>query len=270
MDSGNPNRPRRTARGARRLALTGAVAAAGVAVWLAFPWVERTLFVGDFEFTALEEPTGFRRISGGEFSGGWDPLAGVAGATGTLALEGEDLCRALFGAAPLGADVVPIAYFSDYRCPYCRVLSQYLAVLEEEQHASVRIAWHEWPILGEASELAARAALAAKRQDAYAPFHERLMRTSFVPTPAYLRSISEQIGVDADRLLADMQSARIDSELNATRAVAAIFGFRGSPGLVVGRTVVLGAIGDNRLRALVEREIADGPVEACQGGSPAQ
>lgn len=270
MNSGDRNRRRQTASGARRVTLIGVLIAAGVTAWLAIPWLERTLFVGDFEFTAMEEPAGFRRIGGGEFSGGWDPLAGVGGAAGALTLEGEDLCRKLFGAEPLGADVVPIAYFSDYRCPYCRVLSKNLAAFEEEQHANVRIAWHEWPILGEASELAARAALAAKRQDAYAPFHERLMRTSFVPTPAYLRSISEQIGVDADRLLEDMQSAAIDDELTATRAVAASFGFRGSPGLVVGRTVVVGAIDDARLQALVDREMADGPVEVCQDGPPAK
>ena len=120
MKSGDPDRPRATASGARRLALTGAAAAAAVVVWMAFPWLERTLFVADFEFTALEEPAGFRRISGGEFSGGWDPLAGVLGASGALALGGEDFCRAIFGAAPLGANVVPIAYFSDYRCAYCR------------------------------------------------------------------------------------------------------------------------------------------------------
>ncbi|HET7410585.1 MAG TPA: DsbA family protein [Paracoccaceae bacterium] len=239
-----------------------------MAVWLGAAWIERTLFVGDFAFTALEEPAGFRRMNAGEVSGGWDPLAGIARATGSsqeISRAPEEFCRALFGGAPLGADVVPIAYFTDYRCPYCRVLSQYLTALEAEQHPQVRITWHEWPVLGQTSELAARAALAAKRQDAYAPFHERLMRSSFVPTPAYLRSVSERIGLDADRLLADMQSAAIDRELTETRALAGMFGFRGTPGLVVGRTVVIGAIDEPRLRALVEREIADGPIEACRG-----
>lgn len=271
MDPRGPARSRRTASGARRLALVGAVAAAGVGVWLGFPLVQRTLFIGDFDFMALKEPAGFRRILSGQVSGGRNPLAGITAppdAASAIVPKADDLCRALFGAAPLVADVVPIAYFTDYRCPYCRVLSRHLAKLEEERRPEVRIAWHEWPILGKTSELAARAALAARRQGAYATFHERLMRTSFVPTPAYLRSISEQIGVDADRLLRDMSSAAVDRELAQTRALAAVFGFRGTPGLVVGRTVVVGAITDAELRALVEREIADGPVEACDGRTP--
>ena len=94
------------------------------------------------------------------------------------------------------------------------------------------------------------------------------MRTSFVPTPAYLRSLSEQTAVDAGGLLRDMTSADIDRELAETRALAATFGFRGTHGLVVGRTMVVGAIHDARLRALVEREMADGPVETCDARTP--
>lgn len=250
-----------------RLTLVSLLSICGLAFWFATPWVERMLLVGGFEFADLDQPAGFRRISTGDVSNALDPLAGVSGASDesnseAVDLDGRKLCLALFGAEPT-AGVVPIAYFSDYRCPYCRVLSQRLAALEEEQPDEVRIAWHEWPVFGRTSELAARAALAAKRQDAYAAFHRRLMRTSFVPTPAYLRSISEEIGVDADRLLDDMQSVEVDRELAEARALAAIFGFPGTPGLVVGRTTVVGAMGQAELRALMERELTDGPIEAC-------
>ncbi len=248
--------------------MIGVLALSGLTFWFAAPWVERKLFVGDFDFTDLEDPAGFRYTGTGDFFGASDPLAGVGGAsdgTGSQVAElgGGNLCQALFGGEP-NAGVVPIAYFSDYRCPYCRVLSKRLAALEEEQPGRVSIAWHEWPVFGAASELAARAALAAKRQDAHAAFHQRLMRTSFVPTPAYLRSLSVEIGIDPDRLLDDMQSIEVDRAIAEARALAAIFGFPGTPGLVVGRTVVVGAIGQAELRALVERESADGRIEACR------
>ncbi len=261
------NRPEREQAGNwRRLAVVAVLSLCGLAVWLAAPWVERML-LGDFDFADLERPAGFRRIAGGDVSGASDPLAGLGGASdatdGAAAdPEGRALCLALFGAEP-AAGVVPIAYFSDYRCPYCRVLSERLAALEEERPGEVRIAWHEWPVFGPASDLAARAALAARRQDAYAAFHRRLMRTSFVPTPAYLTSLAEEIGIEADRLLDDMQSADVDRELAEARALAATFGFPGTPGLVVGRTAVVGAIGEAKLRALVDRELADGAIDAC-------
>lgn len=269
-----PDSRTRTRRGQNRtvdrriFAFVGVLALCGLIFWFAAPWIERTLLVGDFDFAALEHPAGFRHIRTGDVSGALDPLAGVNGGgdpqnSQTGELDARELCLALFG-AEAAAGVVPIAYFSDYRCPYCRVLSEHLAELEDERPEDVRIAWHEWPVFGEPSELAARAALAAKRQDAYAAFHERLMRSSFVPTPAYLRSLSEELGIDADRLLEDMQSPDIGREIGEARALAGIFGFPGTPGLVVGRTVVVGAIGEAELRALVDREIADGPMETCR------
>ena len=90
------------------------------------------------------------------------------------------------------------------------------------------------------------------------------MRTSFVPTPAYLKSLSEEVGIDTARLLEDMQSAAVDREIAQANALAGLFGFPGTPGLIVGRTMVVGAIGEGELQALVDREIADGPVEACR------
>ena len=257
------------AGGGRRFAIFGVLALSGLAIWFGTPSVERTLFTDDFDFTDLERPAGFRRISGGDFSGTVDPLAGINGGTDAAAgspaldLEGRRLCLALFGVEPT-VGVIPIAYFSDYRCPYCRVLSEHLATLEKAYPDRVRIAWHEWPIFGRASELAARAALAARRQSAYATFHRRLMRSSFVPTPGYLKSLSEEVGIDAARLLEDMQSPGVGREIVEARALAAIFGFPGTPGLAVGRTVVLGAISEAELRALVDREIADGPIDACR------
>lgn len=135
--------------------------------------------------------------------------------------------------------------------------------IEDEAAGAVKIAWHEWPILGDVSEEAARAALAARRQGAYRAFHARLMRTSFVPTRGYLRSLSDQLGVDGDRLLQDMKSAEIEREISDTRALATLFRFPGTPGLIVGRTAVIGAISKAQLRGLIAREKADGPVPAC-------
>jgi len=111
--------------------------------------------------------------------------------------------------------------------------------------------------------LAAQAALAAKRQDAYVAFHKRLMRTPFGTTPEYLDVLAEDIGVDGARLRADMASEDVRRELRESSALADIFAFVGTPALVVGRTIVQGEIGDARLKRLIERERADGPIEAC-------
>lgn len=278
----------------RRLIPSSLLLAVALGVWFGLPWVKQTFFAGNFDFAALEQPAGFRQLAGGEVSGGVDPVTGLLGAGAedsggnqnelAVAIGPENLCHALFGdmgagdaadSAVIGAsgdgiaenngaaeNIVPIAYFSDYRCPYCRVLSKRLEALAATRD-DVRIIWHEWPIFGEVSERAARAALAAKRQGAHAAFHHRLMRSSFVPTEGYLRTLAEQSGIDADALLAEMESPRTEHELAETAALAGMFGFRGTPALVIGRTALVGAVDDARLGALIDRELKDGPIEAC-------
>jgi protein-disulfide isomerase len=239
----------------------------GITVWV-MPRLSGLFAQSEFVFVELIEPVGFRSIRSEEFTSGWDPLTGVTGgqiAAGNADGErtGSNFCRSLFGTDALAPGVVPIAYFSDYRCPYCRVLSGQLAEIGDEAGDSVHIAWHEWPVLGQASEAAAMAALAARRQGAYAAFHRRLIDSRFVPTPAYLRNLSQEIGIDGERLLQDMQAADIEREIARSRQLARLFGFPGTPGLVVGRTVVIGAISESDLRALIEQERQDGAIAAC-------
>ena len=65
----------------------------------------------------------------------------------------------------------------------------------------------------------------------------------------------------------DMDGAAVSRRLAESAALAGLFGFAGTPALVVGRTVVVGAIGEARLRALIARERRDGPIPACRASS---
>ena len=243
--------------------------------------VAASLLLGPAAWRALREPAlvfephpavpGFRRIAAGAASSGtlgrFDGLVGLAGpldATREAALTAvlSDLCGALFG-GPVPPGAVPVASFSDYNCPYCRVLTERLAAIEARSRSTVRVRWHELPLLGEASRTAARAALAAARQGAYPAMHARLMRSRFQLTPAYLDAVAEEIGLDPGRLRADMASPTTLAELRRSAALADVFGFPGTPVMVVGRTVVVGEIGESTLERLIARERADGPVPAC-------
>jgi predicted DsbA family dithiol-disulfide isomerase len=253
----------------RRMAIGAALTVAAAGAFAVKVWKRRS--APDFDFVPLTDPDGFRSLAAGDVSAGPAMLAGLRGTPGAPEGEAvgrvrENLCRALFGGGATAPDSVPIAFFSDYRCPYCRVLTGLLRDVEKDSSGVITIAWHEWPILGEDSEQAARAALAARRQGAYAAFHGRLARSAFAPTPAYLANLSRRSGIDADRLLRDMHGPGVERELAETRALAALFGFPGTPGLVVGRTAVIGAIDEARLRALIARERADGPIPACAAG----
>ena len=245
-----------------RWALAG-LAAAIVAAW-AVP-AARDVLAPAPAFEPVRGLEGFRRLAGGPVSTGpGAALVGVGAAPGPADGDGvpADLCRALFGAAP-GPGVVPVASFSDYACPYCRVLDERVAALDARPGVAVR--WHELPLLGAPSEVAARAALAAERQGGYGALHARLMRAGFQTTPAYVEAAAAEIGLDPARLTADMDGPEVAERLAESWALARAFGLVGTPALVVGRTLVVGEIGERALDRLVESERALGPPPACRG-----
>lgn len=240
---------------ARRALLAGVAVAAGVA---GLPPLIRWLRAPELRYAPLPGLPGFRKLSGGAVSRGDPMLIGLEGAAD--AATRAEVCTHLFD-TPASAERVPIAYFSDARCVYCRVLSPRLHDLADS--APVRVTWHEWPLLGPVSRRAAQASLAARRQGAYRVFHDRLMGSPIVPNDAYLRRIAGDARIDADRLLRDMQSEAVRRELARTARIARAFGFIGTPALVVGRTAMLGALETWQLRRRIAAEQASPKPWPC-------
>ena len=158
---------------------------------------------------------------------------------------------------------IPLASISDYYCPFCRVQTKSFADMTSKMPDQVAIAWHERPLLGDSSNLAAKAALAAKRQGAYVAFQERLMTSPFQATPEYLARMSEDLGVDGEQLVADMESPEVARELENSAALAQVFAFVGTPALVIGRTVVQGQVSDRMIRRIIDLEREEGWDVAC-------
>jgi protein-disulfide isomerase len=158
---------------------------------------------------------------------------------------------------------VPIASFSDYNCPICRVTTRRIAGAAPVRDGTARVTWHELPILGETSVLAAKAALAADNQRAYAACQDRLLRSAFQPTDGYVDALASDLGLDRDRLARDMGNPDIKARIDRSLAVRDLFGFRGTPAILVGRTVVEGDIGEATLSRLIELEREAGPPPVC-------
>ncbi|SDO86861.1 Protein-disulfide isomerase [Lutimaribacter pacificus] len=224
------------------------------------------------ELEPLNNPAGFRKYVAGDTSGGFDPFVGLGARESDAVIARKEaafervsnnVCDALYGELGTNPARVPIASFSDYYCPYCRIQTKRLAEITNAMPSEVAVAWHELPLLGDSSNLAARAALAAKRQGAYVTFHERLMTTPFQATPEYLSRLAGDLGVDEERLVADMESPEVVRELENSSALARVFAFVGTPALVVGRTVVQGQISDKMVRRIIELEREEGWNAAC-------
>ena len=123
---------------------------------------------------------------------------------------------------------------------------------------AITVTWHELPLLGDTSDLAASAALAADMQGAYPEIHARLMRSRVVATDAYLSTLAQGAGLDPARFVRDAKSNLVSDRIESARGLAARFGFYGTPALVIGRTAVLGAIAPDLLDQLILEEERDG------------
>jgi len=230
-----------------------------------------TLLPERLDFAPLANAPGLRAYRAGPVSGTADPFVGI----GTFETEeqaahkakiqaevAQNLCHAVFGTSEFLSGQVPIASFSDYNCPFCRTQTQDLALFEAED-PGITLTWHELPLLGETSRQAAHAALAAKRQGAYVAFHKRLMRTRFVAAPEYLTVVAEDLGIDANQLLADIDGPEVRAALERSAALAQIFGLIGTPALVIGRVVVVGEVRLDTIKQIVDIERNDGWQQAC-------
>lgn len=147
---------------------------------------------------------------------------------------------------------VTVVEFFDYRCGYCkRVLPTVQELLNTDPQ--VRYVFVEFPILGEQSRLAARAAQAAWSiaPDRYLALHTALMETNRALSEAHVLELARKAGIDADRLRTAMQDPAIDARLQRNIEMGTAIGVRGTPAFMVDGTLVPGAIDMATMRRLV-------------------
>ena len=146
---------------------------------------------------------------------------------------------------------VTVTEFFDYNCPYCkRAMVEVQALLEAD--ANVRLVYREWPILGEGSVFASRAALAARAQGKYEEFHWALMGSKGRVVEATVLRIAKDIGLDIERLKADMQSPEVEQHIAASMQLAQALGFNGTPSFVIGDALVPGFVDQVQLQEFVD------------------
>lgn len=136
---------------------------------------------------------------------------------------------------------VTVVEFMDYNCPYCRQAQPQVARLLEED-PGVRLVLREWPILSEGSVFAARAALAARKQDRYAEMHEALMTLQQPADETSVMRVAEALGLDLEQLRSDMEDPTIDEHLATSTRLVEALGFGGTPSFVIGDALVAGFV----------------------------
>lgn len=151
----------------------------------------------------------------------------------------------------LDGDVTVVEFF-DYRCGYCKRVAGAVTQLQKDD-PTVRVVYKDFPILGDASVFAARAALASKAQGKHLAFHEALLASKKELTSENVLAIAKQVGLNTEQLNKDMQDPTLNEIIERNRALARELGINGTPGFIVGTDLVPGAIELKDLQNLVDQ-----------------
>jgi protein-disulfide isomerase len=150
---------------------------------------------------------------------------------------------------------VTIVEFFDYRCVHCRHVAPTIDQLVSS-NAAVRVVYKNFPVLGEPSVLAARAAVAAQQQGAWPKLHRAMLSFDGDFTLESLLALGASVGLDSAKLKMDMMSPETDRALQANLTLAAALGLDATPSFVIGDRVIRGALSPEAFQALVDEEAA--------------
>ena len=151
-------------------------------------------------------------------------------------------------------DITLIEFF-DYNCGFCRKTMPELKKLLA-QDGNLRVVMREWPVLGPDSQIAARLALAARAQGKYEPFHWALMQSQGRVTQDSALKIASSIGLDTDKLLADMNSSSVEKHLSQSSQYAQTLDIRGTPAMLVKNEIIPGYVSYDQLESIIAQQRA--------------
>ncbi|MFQ1701844.1 DsbA family protein [Loktanella agnita] len=151
---------------------------------------------------------------------------------------------------------VTVVEFFDYNCPYCRRVKPHMEALLAAD-PNVRVVYREWPILGEGSVFAARAALASRNQGKYDEFHWAMMGLNGRAEEATVISAAEKIGLNIAQLRRDMNAPEIDEHIQTSMRLSRAIGFSGTPSFVIGDSLAPGLIDAEQMISLVNQARAN-------------
>jgi len=149
-------------------------------------------------------------------------------------------------------DIV-LVEFLDYRCGYCRKAHDEVAELLEKD-GNIKLIVKELPILGDASVLASRFAVAVKQvagDESYKAVGDALMSFKGDVTMPSLQRLGKTFGLDMEAIEARMNSDEVTAEISQTRALASVLAITGTPTFVMKDEMLRGYLPLEQMQAIV-------------------
>ena len=148
---------------------------------------------------------------------------------------------------------ITIVEFFDYRCGYCKkVFPDVQKLLEED--GNIKFVMKEWPILGDDSVYAGKAALSVwfGQSDKYNAFHSAMMENKGSLSNDRVNEIAAEQGIDVEKMKAGFGDPRVDMVIANNTKLASELGITGTPAFVFGKNLVPGAIDYDTMKQLID------------------
>jgi protein-disulfide isomerase len=146
---------------------------------------------------------------------------------------------------------ITVVEFYDYNCGYCKkAMSDVTTLIEEDK--GVKFVFVEMPILGRTSDMAARWALAAEKQDKFLQYHIGLMNHRGPLNEDALERIANNVGLDIAQMREDMAAPDVDRLISEKSAKASAMGITGTPAFIIDGKLYGGYIGIDAMRRAVK------------------
>ncbi|MDB5518672.1 MAG: oxidoreductase, partial [Tardiphaga sp.] len=142
-------------------------------------------------------------------------------------------------------DVTFVEFF-DYNCGYCkRAMTDMIDLMKADP--KLKVVLKEFPVLGPGSMEAAQVAVAVRMQDPggkkYLDFHQKLLGGKGQADKARAMAAAKEAGLDMSKLEKDLASQEVRATIEENFKLAESMGMNGTPSYVIGKQVVVGAIG---------------------------
>jgi protein-disulfide isomerase len=147
-------------------------------------------------------------------------------------------------------DVTFVEFF-DYNCGYCkRAMADMLDLMKTD--SKLKVVLKEFPVLSEGSVEAAKVAVAVRMQDPggkkYLDFHQKLLGGRGPADKARAMAAAKDAGLDTARIEKDLASPEVKATIEENFKLAEAMGMNGTPSYVIGKQVVIGAVGLDSLK----------------------
>jgi protein-disulfide isomerase len=147
-------------------------------------------------------------------------------------------------------DVTFVEFF-DYNCGYCkRAMADMLDLMKSDP--KLKVVLKEFPVLSQGSVEAAQVAVAVRMQDPsgkkYLDFHQRLLGGRGPADKARALAAAKEAGLDVGRIEKDLTSPEVRATIEENFKLAEAMGMNGTPSYVIGKQIVVGAVGYDSLK----------------------